>query len=72
MRRGKPLVRGKVARRSRAGILGYQIAHREAALNGGDGIVGEDVEETIANVGRLAKQGMYQTDRTILQIMTGK
>lgn len=41
-------------------------------FNGGDGIVGEDVEETIANVGRLAKQGMYQTDRTILQIMTGK
>ena len=33
-------------------------------------IVGQDVGETVANVGVLAKEGMRSTDRTILQIMT--
>mgnify|MGYP000733091077 CR=1 FL=1 len=37
----------------------------------GEGIVGKDVEETIANVGRLARCGMRQTDMEILNIMTG-
>ncbi len=32
--------------------------------------MGQDVGETVANVGVLAKEGMRSTDRTILQIMT--
>jgi len=67
-----PSCAAKIALAVEAGILGYQMHTAKQRFNGGDGIVGEDVEETIANVGRLAKQGMYQTDRTILQIMTGK
>lgn len=67
-----PSCAAKIALAVEAGILGYQMYTAKQRFNGGDGIVGEDVEETIANVGRLAKQGMYQTDRTILQIMTGK
>ena len=67
-----PSCAAKIALAVEAGILGYQMHTAKQCFNGGDGIVGEDVEETIANVGRLAKQGMYQTDRTILQIMTGK
>lgn len=67
-----PSCAAKIALAVEAGILGYQMHAAKQRFNGGDGIVGEDVEETIANVGRLAKQGMYQTDRTILQIMTGK
>ena len=36
----------------------------------GDGILGADVEDTIRNVGVLAAQGMRETDRVILKIMT--
>jgi L-cysteine desulfidase len=36
----------------------------------GHGIMGEDVEHTVRNVGVLASQGMRETDRVILKIMT--
>ena len=35
----------------------------------GDGIVGKDVEETLANVGTLAKKGMEKTNEVIIDIM---
>ena len=38
---------------------------------GGDGIVTKGVENTIANVGRLANRGMRSTDCEILNIMIG-
>lgn len=37
---------------------------------GGDGIVSKGVENTIKNVGQLAKEGMSTTDQEILKIMT--
>jgi len=36
---------------------------------GGDGIVTKGVENTIRNVGRVAKNGMVDTDREIIEIM---
>lgn len=42
--------------------------HQE--FKSGDGIVTKGVDDTIANVGLLAQQGMRQTDQTILSIMT--
>jgi L-cysteine desulfidase len=36
---------------------------------GGDGIVTKGVDNTVRNVGILAREGMRQTDRTILEIM---
>ena len=36
---------------------------------GGEGIVKKGVENTIANVGKLARFGMEQTDREILRLM---
>ena len=44
--------------------------HQE--FKGGDGIVTKGVDNTIANVGILAQQGMRQTDQTILAIMEGR
>ena len=35
----------------------------------GEGIVAGSVDDTIANIGLLARQGMRQTDSTILDIM---
>ena len=46
------------------------LAHYHKVLHGGDGIVGEDVEKTIKNIGKLAQSGMQQTDDVILDIMT--
>ena len=36
---------------------------------GGDGIVTKGVENTIRNIGRLAHDGMAQTDKEIIDIM---
>ena len=35
----------------------------------GDGIVAENVEATIKNIGQLARSGMAETDREIIKIM---
>ena len=43
-----------------------------AYLYGGDGIVTHSVENTIRNVGQLAKDGMCETDKEIIRIMVGK
>ena len=37
-----------------------------------DGIVEEDIEKTIRNIGTIGSVGMEQTDKTILQIMCNK
>jgi L-cysteine desulfidase len=46
------------------------LAHYHKVLHGGDGIVGDDVEVTIKNIGELAQAGMKETDEVILGIMT--
>ena len=37
----------------------------------GEGLVNEDVEETISNIGRMGRVGMKSTDNEILNIMLG-
>ena len=60
----------KIATSVWAGLLGWDMARGGHCLEGGDGIVGAGVEETIRNVCRLGRVGMRETDRTILRIMT--
>lgn len=68
----KPSCASKIAAAVEAGILGYRMAVHDKNFLPGDGIVADNgVEETIVNVGQLARLGMAQTDRTILEIMTG-
>ena len=45
------------------------LALSNRALHSGEGIVGKDIEETINNIGVLAKSGMKETDNIILSIM---
>ncbi len=45
------------------------LALSKRALHSGDGIVGRDIEDTINNIGILAKSGMKETDNIILGIM---
>jgi len=41
-------------------------------VSGMDGIVDDEVEKTIDNLGRLGSEGMRQTDRMILDLMLAK
>ena len=68
----KPSCAAKIAASVEAGILGYQMYRNGQQFYGGDGIVTKGVDNTIVNVGILAKEGMRQTDEVILQIMTGR
>ena len=60
----------KIASAVEAGLLGFQMWRNDQQFYGGDGIVVKGVENTIRNVGELARHGMAQTDRTIVEIMT--
>ena len=66
----KPSCAAKIAASVDAGILGYLMYCNDQQFRGGDGIVTKGVDDTIANVGVLAKQGMEHTDKVILEIMT--
>ena len=69
----KPSCAAKIASAVDAGLMGYNMY-----LNGGhqfvdgEGIIQKGVENTIGNVGRLARLGMRGTDEEILDIMVGR
>lgn len=60
----------KIASAVDAGLLGFYMYRNGQQFRGGDGIVSKGVEATIHNIGLLAAQGMRETDREILDIMT--
>ena len=66
----KPSCAAKIAASVDAGILGYSMYKNHQEFKSGDGIVTKGVDNTIANIGILAQQGMRQTGQTILSIMT--
>ncbi len=49
----------------------YVLATHGKYLQGGDGIVAHDIEETLDYIGRLAQDGMRTTDEVIIDIMNG-
>ncbi|MBO4879579.1 MAG: serine dehydratase subunit alpha family protein [Clostridia bacterium] len=61
---------GKIAAAVNAGLLGYSIYKCGSQFYAGDGIVSKGVENTIKNVGRLGSDGMRETDKEIIRIMT--
>ena len=65
----KPSCAAKIAAAVDAGILGYDMYLENQQFFGGDGIITKGVDKTVLNVGILAREGMRQTDKTILQIM---
>ena len=62
----------KIASAVEAGILGYNMHLSENDFQSEDGLVGETPENTIANIGRLGKQGMKHTNEEIIKIMVGE
>ena len=65
----KPSCAGKIAASIEAGILGFYMFQQGQQFYGGDGIVKKGVENTIANIGRLGREGMRETDKEIVRIM---
>lgn len=60
----------KIAAAVDAGVLGYKMYKTGRQFYGGDGLVAKGVENTIRNIGRLGKDGMRETDKEIIRIMT--
>ena len=61
---------GKIATAVEAGMFGYEMYCNGNQYRGGDGLVREDVESSIANFGRLGRLGMKETDVEIIKMMT--
>lgn len=59
----------KIATAVENGLLGFHLYRAGNQFFGGDGIVKKGVENTIDSIARLAKDGMRETDREILNIM---
>ncbi len=60
----------KIASAVEAGLLGMQMQAHGTQFYSGDGIVTKGVENNIRNVGALAREGMRETDKTIIRMMT--
>ncbi len=60
----------KIASAVEAGLLGMQMQMHDSEFIGGDGIVVKGVENTIRNVGCVARNGMWETDKEIIRLMT--
>ena len=65
----KPSCASKIAASIEAGILGFHMYQKGQQFYGGDGILKKGVENTITNIGRLARDGMRETDKEIIRIM---
>ena len=59
----------KIASSVEAGILGMEMYRNGSEFLGGDGILVKGVENTIDNVGVLARIGMQSTDEEIIKLM---
>ena len=61
----------KIASSVHAAILAFDMACKNREFPSGTGIVGSDAASTVANIGRIGRDGMRETDKVILNIMIG-
>ena len=61
----------KIAVAVDAGIFGYEMYQNGQQFFDGEGLVCKGVENTIRNIGILGCEGMKETDKKIIEIMTG-
>lgn len=61
----------KIASAVEAGLLGLQMQAHGTQFYSGDSIVTKGVENNIRNIGALAREGMRETDKTIIRMMIG-
>lgn len=60
----------KIATTIYAAFDAYMLASEGRYLQGGDGIIAHDIEQTLRNIGSLSQDGMYITDKVIIDIMS--
>ena len=65
----KPSCAAKVNAALNAAFLAFRMARKHRAYNPGEGVVGQDVEQTIHGVGLIGREGMDETDQHILRVM---
>ena len=68
----KPSCASKIRSAVDTALMSYMLAKDGFAFAHGEGFVEEDIEQTIANIGRIGRVGMADTDIEILNIMIGK
>lgn len=61
----------KIAMAVEGGLMGFDMSKAQRNFVFGDGIVQETTDETIAAVGKIASQGMVETDKEIIDVMLG-
>lgn len=62
----------KVATACDAACRAVMLSRHKIRVTGAEGLVSNDPDESIRNIGDLAKKGMEQTDKEILHIMLNK
>lgn len=68
----KPSCAAKIAIAVEASIMALHLSKCNHVFRSGEGLVKDDIEQTIASVGRVARVGMKSTDVEILNIMLDK
>ena len=66
----KPSCAAKIATSLESAIMAHDLAMANRAFQSGEGIVMDNVAQTIDAVGCVASQGMHITDQVILNLMT--
>ena len=61
----------KISTALQTALLGIKMSLHERSFQPGEGLVNDDVETTIRNIGRMGREGMKGTDLEILNIMLG-
>ena len=62
----------KVATGVECSMQSAMLALEGHCISSNDGIIEDDIEKTVANLGRIGSEGMQTTDRMILNIMISK
>lgn len=65
----KPSCAAKIASSVEAAILAHHMSMKQRGFQAGEGIVQEDIEDTIKSMGYIGRVGMKKTDVEILNIM---
>ncbi|MBR6090469.1 MAG: serine dehydratase subunit alpha family protein [Anaerolineaceae bacterium] len=68
----KPSCAAKIASAVDTAILAHEMAMAKKQFHSGDGLIKENIEATIRSVGRMAAEGMVETDQKILELMMEK
>ena len=59
----------KIASSVDAAIMAHEMVKRGQCFQPGDGIISADIEETIRNFGIVGREGMRETDISIMKLM---